>query len=53
MVAIARAWRELLDGGRDPDGARDAILGAADFAPPSNGYYYGRPGAELAARELA
>ena len=53
MVAIARAWRGLLDGDREPDGARDAILGAADFAPPSNGYYYGRPGAELAARELA
>lgn len=53
MVAIARAWRGLLDSDSNPGQARDEILAVADFAPPSNGYYYGRPGAELAMRELA
>jgi collagenase-like PrtC family protease len=53
MVAIAQAWRGLLDGDRDLDEVRETVRGAADFAPPSNGYYYGRPGAELAARESA
>jgi collagenase-like PrtC family protease len=52
MAAIARVWRGLLDGDREPAGARDDILDIANFAPPSNGYYYGRPGAEMAAIEV-
>jgi collagenase-like PrtC family protease len=47
MVAIAQLWRGLLDGDRDLPRARRAIQAVAAFAPPSNGYFHGRPGAEL------
>jgi collagenase-like PrtC family protease len=47
MVAIAHVWRDLLDGERDLPRARRTIEAVAAFAPPSNGYFHGRPGAEL------
>ncbi len=47
MAAIAHVWRGLLDGNRDLPRARRIIEAVAAFAPPSNGYYHGRPGAEL------
>jgi collagenase-like PrtC family protease len=53
MAAIAQAWRGLLDGDCGPQQARDIILGVADFAPPSNGYYHGQPGAEMVLPALA
>lgn len=49
MAAIAHVWRGLLDGNRDLGRARRIIRAVAAFAPPSNGYFYGRPGAELVA----
>lgn len=49
MAAIAHVWRGLLDGDRDLPRARRIIQGVAAFAPPSNGYFHGRPGAELVA----
>ena len=45
MVAIAHVWRDLLDGKRDLPRARRMIEAVASFAPPSNGYFHGRPGA--------
>ncbi len=47
MAAIAHVWRGLLDGNRDLPRARRIIQAVAAFAPPSNGYYHGRPGADL------
>lgn len=47
MTAIALVWRGLLDGNRDLPRARRIIQAVAAFAPPSNGYYHGRPGAKL------
>ena len=49
MAAIAQVWRDLLDGRSDPAGAQNIIAAVADFAPRANGYYHGRPGAELVA----
>lgn len=49
MAAIAHVWRGLLDGDRDLPRARRIIQAVAAFAPPSNGYFHGRPGAELVA----
>lgn len=45
MTAIAHVWRGLLDGNRDLPRARRIIEAVAAFAPPSNGYFHGRPGA--------
>jgi collagenase-like PrtC family protease len=45
MVAIAHVWRDLLEGKRDLPRARRIIQAVAAFAPPSNGYFHGRPGA--------
>lgn len=47
MAAIAHAWRQLLDGQTDPARTQGIIERIADFAPRANGYYHGRPGAEL------
>ena len=47
MAAIAHVWRGLLDGERDLPRARRIIEAVAAFAPPSNGYFHGHPGAEL------
>jgi collagenase-like PrtC family protease len=49
MEAIAHVWRDLLDGRSDPARARRIIEAVADFAPRANGYFHGRPGAELVA----
>lgn len=49
MAAIARVWRGLLDGERDLPQARRTIEAVAAFAPPSNGYFHGRPGAATVA----
>lgn len=50
MAAIAHVWRGLLGGNRDLARARRIIQAVASFGPPANGYFHGRPGAELAAR---
>ena len=47
MVAIARAWRDLLDGRIDPAQIQTTLEDVADFAPRANGYYHGRAGADL------
>ena len=47
MAAIAHVWRGLVDGNGDTARARRIIQAVAAFAPSSNGYYYGRPGAEM------
>jgi collagenase-like PrtC family protease len=49
MQAIARVWRDLLDGQSDLVRTQRIIEAAAGFAPRANGYYHGRPGAELVA----
>ena len=49
MVAIAHVWHDLLEGRSDPARAQRIIETVADFAPRANGYYHGRPGAELVA----
>jgi len=49
MAAIALGWRDLLDGRCDLARTRRIIEAVADFAPRANGYYHGRPGAELVA----
>lgn len=49
MAVIAHVWRGLLDGNRDLARARRIIQAVAAFAPPSNGYYYGQPGAAMVA----
>ncbi len=49
MSAVARIWRGLLDGNSDIAQAQRMIEAVADFAPRANGYYHGRPGAELVA----
>jgi collagenase-like PrtC family protease len=49
MSAVARVWRGLLDGKSDIAQAQRMIEAAAHFAPRANGYYHGRPGAELVA----
>jgi collagenase-like PrtC family protease len=48
MTAIAHVWRGLLDGKRDLLRARRIIGAVAPFAPPSNGYFLGRPGVAMA-----
>lgn len=47
MAAIAHVWRGLLDGKRDLPRARRIIEAVAAFAPPSNGYFRGQPGADM------
>ena len=49
MVAVARAWRDLLDGRHDGSQAQRIIEAVAPFAPSANGYFHGRPGAERVA----
>jgi len=47
MVAIARAWRDLLDGRADHIATQRVIADVAAFAPRVNGYYHGQAGADL------
>ncbi len=49
MVAIAHVWRDLLDGRTDLSRIQRIIEAVVDFAPRANGYFHGRPGAELVA----
>ena len=41
MVAVARIFRDLLDGRRQPREARESLAGLAGGTPFSNGFYYG------------
>lgn len=47
MAAIARAWRDLLCGRSDFARSQRIIEAVACFAPRANGYFHGRPGAEI------
>ncbi|MCH7956453.1 MAG: U32 family peptidase [Proteobacteria bacterium] len=44
MVAVARIFRDLLDGRRQPGEARESLAGLAGGIPFSNGFYYGVEG---------
>ncbi|MCH7694170.1 MAG: U32 family peptidase [Proteobacteria bacterium] len=44
MVAVARIFRDLLDGRRQPREARESLAGLAGGTPFSNGFYYGMEG---------
>ena len=54
MVAVAQAFRRVLDGRLDAGGACRALEGLIGGAPISNGFYYGREGDVLVgARQAA
>ena len=44
MVAVARVFRDLLDGRRQPGEAHESLAGLAGGIPFSNGFYYGVEG---------
>jgi len=44
MVAVARVFRDLLDGRRQPREVRESLAGLAGGTPFSNGFYYGVEG---------
>ncbi len=44
MVAVARIFRELLDGRREADSALDALEDVCGEVPLANGYYHDAPG---------
>lgn len=46
MVAVARIFRELLDGQREAGSALDALEDLCGDVPLANGYYHDAPGAE-------
>ncbi len=45
MVAVAEAFRAVLDGRLEPDAALEKLAGLAAFAPFANGFYHGVEGA--------
>lgn len=45
MVAVAEAFRAVLDGRLAPDAALERLAGLASFAPFINGFYHGAEGA--------
>ncbi len=45
MVAVAEAFRAVLDGRLEPDAALERLAGLATFAPFINGFYHGAEGA--------
>ena len=45
MVAVAEAFRAVLDGRLEPDAALERLAGLAPFAPFINGFYRGAEGA--------
>ena len=45
MVAVAEAFRAVLDGRLEPDAALERLAGLATFAPFVDGYYRGAEGA--------
>ncbi len=47
MVAVARIFREALDGGEEPLAAFHRLGDLANGMPFSNGFYYGTEGADL------
>jgi len=47
MVAVAQAFRDVLDGKADAGAGRRRLTDLAGFAPFSNGFYHGREGAAL------
>lgn len=46
MVAVARCYRDLIDGRTDADDTLAALLALGLPAPPANGYLHGAPGAD-------
>lgn len=46
MVAVARLYRDVLDGRLDPEEALQQLAGLYRSAPLSNGFLHARPGAE-------
>ncbi|MBF0247575.1 MAG: U32 family peptidase [Alphaproteobacteria bacterium] len=47
MVAVAKVFRDVLNGKTDVEGADDALAGLVGDAPFSNGYYHGAKGVEF------
>ncbi len=47
MVAVARTFRDVLDGRDDAEAGRARLAGLANVAPFSNGFYHGHEGAAL------
>jgi O2-independent ubiquinone biosynthesis protein UbiV len=47
MVAVARVFRDVLDGREEPAAAFDALVDLGDGTPFSNGFYYGTEGVNL------
>jgi collagenase-like PrtC family protease len=45
MAAVARLYRELLDGARSPDSLLDAVEDLCGDVPLANGYYHETAGA--------
>jgi collagenase-like PrtC family protease len=50
MVAVARLFREVLDGVRDAEDATRALAAVYPHAPFANGFVHGRPGALFVAK---
>lgn len=50
MTAVARIFRDVLDGRRDPDEATHALRQIYRDVPFANGFLYGRPGATFVTR---
>ena len=48
MVAVARVFRDVLDGGEGAEAATARLAGLAGAVPFSNGFYHGREGAHPA-----
>lgn len=51
MVAVARLYRDRVSGLIDGDEAMARLREVQDFAPPSNGFFFARAGAELVSGE--
>lgn len=49
MVAVARVYRDLLDGRLETDAAERRLAELAPFAPPANGFWHGTEGARQVA----
>jgi collagenase-like PrtC family protease len=46
MVAVAQAFRDVLEGRRDPAETRAALAALLPGMPFANGFLHGRPGAD-------
>ena len=49
MVAVARQFREVLDGREEPEAGDEHLSELVPIAPFSNGFYYGKEGVALVA----